>query len=136
MTPIRMPGTKPQATMIDDDGDQRQIFELRKPLARFDDPFVQLVGAEIEQQAAEHEFGNEAEQLGRDGEHQQRQRRGGEAGQPPAAAAGEIEDRAADRAAAGIAAEHAGEDVGRAGDVQLALQIGFAVRWRPRCRWC
>lgn len=54
----------------DDDGDQREIFELRQPFARFDDPFVQLVGAQIEQQAAEYEFRHEAEKLRRDCEHQ------------------------------------------------------------------
>ena len=46
----------------DDDRQQRQIFDHRKPPPRLDDPFVQLVGAEIDQQAAEHEFRHVAEQ--------------------------------------------------------------------------
>ena len=46
----------------DDDRQQRQIFGERKPPPRFDDPFVELVRAEIDQQAAEHEFRHVAEQ--------------------------------------------------------------------------
>ena len=46
----------------DDDREQRQIFGQRQPPPRLDDPFVQLVGAEIDQEAAEHEFRHVAEQ--------------------------------------------------------------------------
>ena len=36
----------------------------RKPPPRLDDPFVQQIGAEIDQEPAEHEFRHEAEQHG------------------------------------------------------------------------
>ena len=43
-------------------------------------------------------------------------------------AAAVVEQGAADRDAARIAAERARQDVGNAGDVQFSLKIGFAVR--------
>ena len=46
----------------DDDRQQRQIFDQRKPPPRLHDPFVELVRAEIDQEAAEHEFRHVAEQ--------------------------------------------------------------------------
>src|SRR6202034_4101840 len=33
----------------DDHGEQRQIFDRRKPPPRLDDPFVELVGSEVDQ---------------------------------------------------------------------------------------
>ena len=71
----------------DDDREQRQIFDRRQPAPRIDDPLVQLVGAEIDQQAAEHEFRHVAEQHRRDREHQDRNRRDGQAGKPVGSAA-------------------------------------------------
>ena len=52
-----------------------------------DDPFVQQVGAEIDQEAAEHEFRHVAEHGRSRRQHQQRDRGGGEPGQPAGAAA-------------------------------------------------
>ena len=54
----------------DDDRQQRQIFDRRKPPPRLDDPSVQLVRAEIDQQAAENEFRHVAEQHRRHRQHQ------------------------------------------------------------------
>src|SRR6202000_590182 len=54
----------------EDDREQRQIFRPRKPAARLHDPFVKLVGAEIDQEAAEHEFRHVAEQRRREYQHQ------------------------------------------------------------------
>ena len=127
MTPIRMPATKPHCDDDRDDRQQRQVFGDREAPARLDDPFVQLIGAEIDQEPAEHEFRHVAEQIRRDRQHQRADRRDGEAGQPSAAAGVEIEDRPADRDAAGITGEAADYDIGEAGDVQLAFQIGLAM---------
>ena len=111
----------------EDDREQRQIFGPGQPLARFDDPSVQLVRAKIDQQAAEHEFRHVAEQFGRDRQHQQGDQRDRQPGKPAPAAVAEIEDGAADRDASGIAAERAGQDIGKAGDVEFAFQIGLAM---------
>ena len=67
MTPIRMPGTKPQATMIAMMAISERYSSFESRLRDSDDPFVELVGAEIEQKAADDEFRDEAEQIGRDG---------------------------------------------------------------------
>ncbi len=88
---------------------------------------MQLVNAEIDQQAAENEFRHIAEQIGRDRQHQRGNGRDSEAGEAAGAAAAEIEDGAADGDAAGIARQGASQDIGEAGDVQFAFQIGLAM---------
>ena len=112
----------------DDDRQQRQIFDRRKPPPRLDDPSIELVRSEVDQQAAENEFRHIAEQHRRHRQHQRRDRRNGEAGQATGSAAIEVEHGTADRNAPGIAAERARQDVGDAGDVELALKVGFAMR--------
>jgi hypothetical protein len=89
---------------------------------------VQRVRTEIDQETAEHEFRRVAEQGRGKGQHRCRNRRRGQGGGKPTGAAGvEVEHRAADRDAAGIAAEGSRQHVGDARDVQLALEIGLAM---------
>ena len=111
----------------DDDRQQRGVLGPGQALAQLDNPFVQLVRAQIEQEPAKHEFRHVAEQLGRIRQHQQRDGRDCQAGQPPPAAAAEIQDGAAYRDATAIAAQRSGQDIGKAGDVEFAFQIGFAM---------
>ncbi len=111
----------------DDDREQRQIFGERQPPARLHDPAVQRVGAEIEQQAAQHEFRHVAEQDRRKQQHRGGDRGRGQARKAAAAAGVVIQHGAADRDATGVAAEHARQHVGEACGVQLALEIGFAI---------
>ena len=59
-------------------------------------PFVQLIHSQIDQQAAEDEFRHVAKQRRRDGQHQRGDRGNRQAGQPPGAAAAEVEQGAAD----------------------------------------
>src|SRR3984885_7801275 len=46
----------------DDNGEQRQVFDELEPPPRLNDPFVKLVGRQIDQKTAEHEFRHIAEQ--------------------------------------------------------------------------
>ena len=100
----------------------------RQPPARLHDPAMQRVGAEIEQQAAQHEFRHVAEQDRCEQQHGGGDRGRGQAGEAAGAAGTEIQHGAADRDAAGVAAEHARQHVGDARGVQLALEIGLAIR--------
>ena len=111
----------------DDDRQQRQILGVGKPPPRLHRPSVELIGSEIDQEAAEHEFRHIAKQHGRKGQHQCGDRGDGEAGQPAGTAALEVEHRAADGYAAGIASEYARQHIGDAGDVQFPFEIGFVL---------
>ena len=89
---------------------------------------VQLIRAQIDQEAAEHEFRHVAEQHRGRRQHQDGDGGNDQAGKAAGAAAVEIEQGAAERNAARKAAGYARQDVGDARDVQLPVQIGLAMR--------
>src|SRR5579883_437268 len=98
------PGNHPPLHDHGNDHEQRHIFDDREAPPRLNDPFVKRVGAEIEQQSPEYEFGYVAEQGRRKQQHQERDCRGRDAREWPGAAAVEIEHGAANGNASGITA--------------------------------
>lgn len=111
----------------DRDREQRGIFEQRNSPRRVDQPLVNEMGAEIEQQTAKHEFGYVSEKAGISYQHQHRHGRHSEAGEAAAGAGHVVERGAVERDGADIAAKPGGNHVGDADGLQFALEIGLAL---------
>src|SRR5581483_8437877 len=73
------PGNNPPLHDHDNDHEQRHILDDREAPPRLNDPFVKRVGAEIEQQSPEYEFGYVPEQSRCKQQHQERDCRGRDA---------------------------------------------------------
>jgi hypothetical protein len=108
-------------------GKERCVFEQGNPSRRVNQPLIDELGAEIEQERPQHEFGHVGEEAGIDGEHEHRDGCHGQAGQASAASGHVIERGSVQGDRAHIAAERRGSQIGDADRRQLALEVGFAL---------
>ena len=124
--PDQHAGDKARIDDQDRDGDQRQIFDQQQAPRRQDQPLIDEVGAEIEQEPAENIFRHIAEKRRTGEQHGRRDRSHGHAADTAGGAGGADQHRPAERGAAHIAAQRRDRDIGKPEHFEIAFDIGFA----------
>jgi hypothetical protein len=107
-------------------GKQRGVFEERNAACRVNEPLLDEVEPQIEQQSAKHELGYISEEARIGGEHEPRDDCHDKAGEPSTAARRVVQGGPAQRDATDIATKRGPGQIGDAERLQVALEVGFA----------